>query len=297
MSSATSILILIFLNSLSMNDSLPEKDLFPGTIGPWSVRTDTVYIPENLYDYINGGAELYISYGFSKVLSRIYEADGQPDIVVDIFEMGSSQDAYGVFMHSAEDVQEMVGQGTQYDDGFMLFWMDNYYVSIMAYPETDESREAIIKLARKIESGIGSEGDLPQIIDYLPAEELDPVSVRYFHHYAWQNTHYYFASKNILQIGHNTPAVLAKYGDPKHRSIVLVIEYSTDKLASNAAGEFTTQYLPEYSGKGPVQMEDRTFTGMHQEGKILIIVLNGDSDQAVNGLVFRIVKEINKIRD
>ena len=106
-------------------------------------------VRDNLYDYINGGAELYLSYGFNKVINRTYLRPEQPDIVVDLFDMGTSQNAYGVFSHSMETVDAAYGQGSQYSEGLLLFWKDRYYVSIMSYPETTESKKALLALGQK----------------------------------------------------------------------------------------------------------------------------------------------------
>ena len=67
----------------------PESDLaglLPDILEGWDVvEEDQVYDRDNLYEYINGGAELYLSYSFRKVINRIYTAPEQPEILVDIF--------------------------------------------------------------------------------------------------------------------------------------------------------------------------------------------------------------------
>lgn len=283
--------LLMTLTASSMND-----DLLPGQMGPWALSSDTVYTPDNLYEYINGGAELYISYGFRKVLSKVYSADNQPDIIVDIFDMNSSKDAYGVFMYSAEDVSDLVGQGTQYNEGFMLFWMDHYFISILAYPETPESKEVMMEIARTLEKEIGRKGELPGILDYLPSNGLDKQSIRYFHHYAWLNSHYYIAGENILMIDDKTDAVLARYGKADHRSILLIVEYPSGERAAEASSEFTTNYLPELLGQHSLQVEDGTYTGIIREDNILIIVFNAASEKETEKLFKQVQENINTNR-
>ncbi len=272
--------LFITLSATSMN-----PDLLPTELDPWSTSKDTIYTPANLYDYIDGGAELYISYGFRKVQSRRYAADNQPDIVVDVFDMNTSADAYGVFMYSAEELSDLVGQGTQYNEGFMLFWMDHYFVSIMAYPETPESKEAVMQIARTIEKRIGKKGELPGILEYLPERGLNPGSIRYFHHYAWLNSHYYIAAENILLIGDDTRAVLAKYGDKDPHSILLIVQYPSGERAEEAAGSFTDNYLPEIRGKSSLRIEDGTYTGIERAGRTLILVFNAPDEQEATGLI------------
>lgn len=281
------ILFILLINSMTMSISSAGKELLPETIGPWSIRTDTVYTQENLYDYINGGAELYISFGFKEVISRIYSAENQPDIIVDIFNMNSAPDAYGVFRFSAEDIDQFVGQGTQHNEGFMLFWMDHYFVSLISYPETPESKGALMKLARGIEKGIGISGKLPGILGFLPKEGLQESSIRYFHHYAWLNSHYYIADENILLIDDDTEVVIAKYGDPSHRCVLLVADYPTKDHAEKASQEFTGSYLPEARAGEPLRLEDETYAGIELTGSTIIIVLNAISATDVKDLTAR----------
>jgi len=261
-------------------------DLLPEGVRGWTAgEGDRTFDRENLFDYINGGAELYISYGFSKVLSRQYGRPGQPDIIADVFDMATSQNAFGVFSHSRETIDDSFGQGSEYTEGFLLFWKDRYYVSILASPETGESREAVFELARHIEAAIPDEGPLPKVINLLPEDSLITESVRYFHHHVWLNSHYYVADENILQIDENTDAVLAKYGTGGDRRILLVIEYPDDEHARRAYADFEKHYLPEIAGKRAVQIEDGTWTGCWGEGVVLVVVFDAPTENAALSLI------------
>ncbi|MGD9558291.1 MAG: DUF6599 family protein, partial [Mangrovibacterium sp.] len=44
----------------------------PGQSNEWSAGSDQYFDNDNLYDYIDGAAELYLSYGFNTVISRRY---------------------------------------------------------------------------------------------------------------------------------------------------------------------------------------------------------------------------------
>jgi hypothetical protein len=207
--------MLLLFSNISPNEAASSLALLlPDIIEGWNVvENDHTYNPETLYDYIDGGAELYLSYGFNEVLSRRYTKYEQPDIVVDIFDMGTSHNAYGTFSHSRETLDSTFGQGSEYAEGLLLFWKDRYFISILTFPETVESKKAIFQLARIIEKAIPNEGPLPQILDILPQKSLVPESIRYFHHYIWLNSYYYVADQNILHIDEKTDALLAKYGE------------------------------------------------------------------------------------
>jgi len=249
--------------------------LLPDTIQGWKVAAkDQIYNRNNLYDYIDGGAELYLSYGFQNVVNRTYVKSGQPDMVVDVFDMGDSQNAYGVFSHAREEEDTTFGQGSQYAAGLLLFWKDRYYISILTIPETVESKKAIFELAGKIEKAIGKEGPLPEILTLLPQQSLVKESIRYFRHYVWLNSYYFVADQNILHINEKTKALLAKYGEKKKRYLLLLVKYSSDKDAKHAYDDFAKYYLPELSQETVVKIEDGTWTACRLEKNLLIIVLN-----------------------
>lgn len=277
--------MLSIFGAISMGDD--ESDLtllLPDNIEGWKVATnDQIYNSKNLYDYIDGGAELYLSYGFRRVISRRYSKIEQPDIIVDLFDMRTSQNAFGVFSHARETVDNTFGQGSQYTEGLLLFWKDYYYISILTYPETVESKRAVFNLARKIEMAIAKVGPLPEILDLLPQKSLVRESIRYFHHHIWLNSYYFVADRNILHINKDTDALLAKYGEPKNRYILLIVKYQRGEDAGFAYNDFVKYYLPEISEERVVQIEDGTWTASQLIGNFLIIVFNAsEEDKALN---------------
>lgn len=266
--------------------------LLPADVDEWRAsQKDGIFNPDNLYDYINGGAELYLSYGFQKAVNRTYVSPEQPDIVVDLFDMGTSMNAYGVFSHSMETIDMAYGQGSQYSEGLLLFWKDRYYLSIMSYPETPESKKALLALGRKIETAIKEEGPLPDILDLLPRDSLVRESVRYFRHYAWLNSHYFIADTNILQINDRTDGVLAKYEDNEKKFLLLLVEYKNSQDAQAAHDNFVKHYLPELTHKKTVRIEDGTWTACQLKENLIIIVLNAPEENKALHLMEDVAKK------
>lgn len=282
-----SILLLLALGVVSVSESKTSpRDLLPTAVDGWEVtEKDQIYTRDNLHKYINGGAELYLSYGFADVVSRRYSRPDQPEIVVDVFNMNTSQNAFGVFSHSRETVEQTFGQGSQYTAGLLLFWKDNYYVSILASPETPESKLAVSSLARHIEAAIAGEGPLPDILSLLPRSALVEESIRYFHHYIWLNSHYFVADKNILHIDETNEAVLAKYGPKEQRLILLLVKYRDDKEAAVGYNDFIDHYLPELSKSPAVQIEDGTWTGCRKTGTLLVVVFNAPTEKETLNMI------------
>lgn len=278
-----------------MRDETPKLvRLLPEAVEGWQIgREDQVFNRGNLYNYIDGGAELYLSYGFLEMISRTYTQPGQPDIVVDILDMGTSQNAFGVFAHSRESIASDFGQGSEYHQGYLQFWRDHYLISIIASPETAESKQAIFTLAKEIETAIGVEGPLPDILGLLPEQNLVEESVRYFRNHFWMNSHFFLAEENILNLNDQTDALLARYGALGQRSILLLVKYPQDGEAEAAYASFTEAYLPELRDEPAIRSEDGSWTSGRLSGNLITIVFNASSQDAALSLADAVQDKLN----
>lgn len=251
------------------------SSLVPAEVAGWKTAgKDSIYNRSTLFDYIDGGAELYLSYGCKEVINRRYKNEGKPEIVVDIFDMATAPNAFGVFSQSMETVDQSFGQGSLISKGLIIFWKDHYYVSMMAHPETDESKKALQMLAVRIDGAIAKKGPLPGIIELLPEQALVRESIRYFHHHAWLNALYFIADHNLLNINDTTEAVLAKYGEKNKRSLLLLVAYPDEESAQQAYRDFVNSYLLNLSGKVPVRIEDGTWTDCRLSENLFMAVFN-----------------------
>ena len=253
---------------------------FPETVQGWRVQgPEATFSPENLYEYIDGGSELYLSFGFRKLTVRTYSRTGQPDIVADFFDMGSSRDAFGIFAHGQETPDDRVGQGSEYSGGLLRFWKGRCFVSILSGAETSESRAAVLQLGGEMADSIGA-GAPPPILSLLPANELVRESVRYFHHPAWLNTYCRIDDRNLLGIDERTEALLARYGEKGKRMVLLIVVYSERSRAEKAYGAFRKGMTPGADACGCTRMDDGTWTACRLREKRVIAAFKSPSCDA-----------------
>ncbi|UCE79150.1 MAG: hypothetical protein JSV13_00480 [Nitrospiraceae bacterium] len=120
-----------------------EISFFPRSIEGFS-RSGQVrlYSKENLYEYVNGHAEYFLSAGFIRLAVGEYVKTGaesaQSDAVVDIYDMGKDIQAFGVLADETGDALSSVQDGimgARTPQG-MSFASGRYYVKIAAYDET-----------------------------------------------------------------------------------------------------------------------------------------------------------------
>ncbi len=262
----------------------------PDSVSGWTkAASPAVYTPATLSQYIDGGAELFISYNLHDALSLKYVKGEDDEITVDIFDMSASHDAFGVFAHSRETIDTAFGQGSEYAAGLLTFWKDRYYVSILAYPETAEKKEVIFQLARTIAGTIPSEGPLPPILSLLPAENLIPESVHYFHHYIWLNSFCFVSADNVLNIAPDTPAALGKYRRESGPYFLLLVRYPDERRAEAAGAQFLRAIL-DGSPEGMLQTKDGRWRGCRRQGDLFGAVFNAPDVQTVKDMLAKVVK-------
>lgn len=103
----------------------------------WDNRIER-YDSRTLYSYMDGAAELYLSYGFQDLMVRRYVKPGLHPITVELYRMASAADAYGVFTFERQDEPAGIGQGSEFGGGMLRFWKGAYFASIYAEGEGAE---------------------------------------------------------------------------------------------------------------------------------------------------------------
>lgn len=254
------------------------SSLLPKQSNEWSAtESDQYYNNETLFDYIDGAAELYLSYGFDTVISRRYTAPDEMDIVAEIFDMKGVRDAFGVFTNMREKNQNEFGQGSQQLEGSLIFWKDQYFVSISTNKSSEKSLAAMKKIAAFIDKAIPDKGAIPAIINLLPQQSLLPEGFCYFHHYIWLNSYYFIANYNILDIDEKTDAVIAKYGPADKRVYLLLVQYPDESKALAAFNKFITDFAPELKTKDAIKLKDNTWHTATLDGSLFKAAFNAPS--------------------
>ncbi len=251
----------------------------PATAGPWLSEADQVFDAASIFDYIDGAGEVYRSYNMKLLVARRFHKDGKPDIVVDAFDMGSAEDAFGVFTHDLDGEDVRIGQGSAYKSGLLSFWKDRYFLSVYAEQETPETRGLILELGRSIARAIPDEGKKPEILKLLPRQGLEAGRVRFFHNHSILNYHFFVAEADILLLGQTADAVLADYAENGVRSRLLVVAYADPGAAARAGKSFAKAYMPAGGWKGRVKKENGKWTALRVHGRYVAIVLDEATEE------------------
>jgi len=63
--------------------------------------------------------------------------------LIDIFDMGSSKDAFGVLTHDTDGDSIAADQDARYCHGWLSFWQQRYFVSIYMEEENPAAEQAV----------------------------------------------------------------------------------------------------------------------------------------------------------
>lgn len=165
--------------TFKLTDLVPQVDR-----SGWETAEEiTEYSPDSLYEYLNGGAPQYLSYGFRQLINArwAYQGDDLRSVTLDLFEMQSSLGAFGIYSSGrprSASVREWGAEG--YRTGTIAAaWKGTIYV----HGSADEDDPALIEfLEYVITRAVGSvpgEAELPWIVKALPSANRVPFSDRF----------------------------------------------------------------------------------------------------------------------
>ena len=154
---------------LPVDELLPHN---PGINGLLMAGEHYSYSPENLYNYINGAADLFISYGFLNLVGAEYTAgpDKKDYLTADIYDMGNKLNAFGVFQskRNPESTPFKIGSGAFGGENYIFFYKDRFYIEIQGNPSNAQAKDSSMEMAKKLESRIPGESSPPSELNYLP---------------------------------------------------------------------------------------------------------------------------------
>lgn len=255
----------------------------PENVGDW-VRTEApiTYDRETIFDYINGAGEVYRSYAFKDVLVGRYEKTGGPILNVELFDMGTPEDAYGVFSYARENENPGIGSAYESRGSVLCFWQDRFYVCVVTEGGSGDQGGVLEEMARGLSAGLPPAGDRPGLVDALPPEGLVAQSQRFFHTHQSLNYHYYLVRENVLNLTQETDAVLGRYRPGP--SYVLIVDYGDEGEAARALASFREQILPGAGFAETVEAADGKFMSSIHLDRFVVVVLDAVSESVAEEL-------------
>lgn len=188
------------------------------------------YEGEELYAYIDGGAEIYQEYGFRRVILQDYKNAGGKSVSLEIFEMGSTAAAFGMFTfkRSGSGKTVSLGAGAELEAYYLNFWKGRFLVTLTGFDESSETIGGLTAVAGIVDSRIRDSGEAPGLVAALPEKGLRPGSVKYLKGLLGLNNIYPFYSARGLGFSE------AARGVYKNGATLLILDYGTADARARA---------------------------------------------------------------
>lgn len=138
-------------------------------------RKETYEGRDELFDYINGGADPYLTFGFIRVTAADY-TDGENQVRVDLWEFQTSDDAFGAFAKDRRGKPVQVGDEGAMLGGSLWAWRGRYVISIIDQGQAPPEQVRLLA-GTALEALDEETAPWPAICRRLPTEGLDTMSV------------------------------------------------------------------------------------------------------------------------
>jgi hypothetical protein len=289
----------------------------PDAVGAWRLTGPPRRIHAgNIFDYMDGGGELYLAYRFDHMLAYEYSDGGGNDILVELYRMKDSDDAFGLLSldwggeavawrprePAAAAAAVVPSARALYGAGLLRLWSGDLYARVMAVRETPPAREAILRLGEAITAG-GREPPPPALLRLLPPVlaphwQVKPERTGYFRSHLVLNSLYYLSHENILGLDASCEAVFAAYEEERGASArkriqLLLVRYPGEDRAGRSLDRFLAAYLPGRAkgatgparrGNGFFQIEDG-WLGFRLKGRLLVLAFGCPDLASARGIV------------
>jgi len=186
------------------------------------------YNPDSLYQYIDGGADIYLPYNFKNLLHQDFKS-GAAELTVDIYEMDTSEDAFGIYGAERSPGYKFVLIGTEgyREKGVVNFLEDHYYVKLSGSGANADG--LLDQFARLLAGRIGGTRTLPALLGRLPREHRVPHSEQYMR-------------KDPLGHAFLAPAYVVAYAQGKQESKLVVSVANNAQKAKSRSEQLAKQF-------------------------------------------------------
>ena len=248
-------------------------DPLPGHPKPQS--EPSFYKADTLYQYIDGGADVYLLYDFQVLLHQDFKA-GAADITADVYDMGKPEDAFGIYSAERSPKYNYIPIGAEgyHSKGVLNFFQDRYYVKLSGSGASVDAQ--LDQLARTLSTRIGGSRTAPPLLVKLPQLRRVKHSEQYIR-------------KDPLGHAFLAPAYVVTYASTPKESKLLVsvspdgtgAKARLDQLAKHFKQTGECSPAPEL-GESGIRAKN-SFEGniiARTQGRYVIVVLNPPQDGA-----------------
>lgn len=239
-----------------------------------------LYVGNDLFSLINGGAELYHEFGFVEVLAMDLAVEDKGLLRAEVYDMGSSEGAWGIYSLTATTNAKKLGLGdaARTGKGFMQLIKDRY----MVYLYNENLEKAVLeKVLSCIASNIPQSSPQPALLEAVATYAPEEARSIYFSGNLGLSGIYAFHYKDVFDYKEGAAAV-------SEETIAIVLKYENNDICLekfNASYDFFSQrkkYHDQEIANEHYQLKDRKeqHLDFYREGKYMLIFIHDGSCEA-----------------
>ncbi len=149
-----------------------KEQLFPQVPG-WTMSQESrVYDANDLWDIIDGAADLYLEYAFVDLHIARYKTSAGREVKVEVYRHRDMENAFGIYSAERSPENNFLAIGSQgYQQTSILnFTAGEFYLRLSSYQSDSASRTDLLTIARGIEGHVKRGAALPQALRLFPAK-------------------------------------------------------------------------------------------------------------------------------
>jgi Family of unknown function (DUF6599) len=246
-------LVLGFVRPLWASNSDGKTFTFPEVAGWRQSAEIQTYSPETLFEYINGGADLYLTYDFQELKVAEYLNEKKSSVIIEVYRHETPIDAFGIYSQERLPDANFLDIGSQgyIETNVLNFLAGPYYVKISSFKTGADDREILITFAKKISENLGPRETLPSILSFFPEEGKRKNSEK-------------FVSKNFLSYSFLHSAFTADYEVSGAKFKLFIIE----GLGRDDCRVMIQKYLQQTGNTAKDAVEGRYMLSDPYNGKV-----------------------------
>ena len=268
---------------------LPKRTEIKGwkvTLGP------QFFEPQNLWEYINGQAEMYLDYGFELVATAEYATlDGFTPMTIEIYQMQSPKHAFGIYAAERSPNDSFIKMGVQgyLSENVLNFWKGLYYVKFTSFQTSSDTNEILMKLAVVIDNKIEGSYSEPELFACFPDTNKVKMSER-------------FIPKNFLGLSFLKDGYRVEYKRGGSSYQVFLVKNGSQDIAKEVFGKYKDFLKSQHKRVSHSKNSDYqlVFTkrekveAMFQYGSFVGGVLNSADLSKAEGIIEEIVQKLKR---
>ena len=263
-SARTAVLLLV---CCSFTGAQTRESLYPEVKGWKLTIEENVYTPNNLWDVIDGAADLFLEYNFVDLHIARYQKSADLEIKVELYRHKSAVDAFGMYSQERYPDYHFIDLGTQgyVEKGTVNFLCGEYYIKISTVQSEKAAQDGLMTIGGSLEKRLKRMKSWPSLIAAFPTKGKQA------------NTEQYVA-RNFLGYSFFNSVFTASYNDGAALKAFIMRLQSPDE-----ASKTIETYLATLPQEGKSKTEGGRFRVRDPHNGIITFILNQNNIYGVIG--------------